>query len=128
MDALTLTAAYEILRRPLGEILPRVSASLAPLIPHVDAAELSTHCAHSPFKTIGGTEGLSVSELTPLLLAGVPGSPWQGPATIGGRERQVVAVKSDATRRGRSSCSYGRTAPPRRARPNSLWRRPCGIW
>ncbi|MFB6840849.1 LuxR C-terminal-related transcriptional regulator [Streptomyces sp. NPDC056361] len=100
MDALTLTAAYEILRQPLGEILPRVSAALAPVVPHVDAAELSTHCAHSPFKAIGGTEGLTGSELAPLLAAGVPGSPWQGVATVGGREHAVVAVTSHATRRG----------------------------
>ncbi|MFC9389395.1 helix-turn-helix transcriptional regulator [Streptomyces venezuelae] len=100
MDAPTLTTAYEIIRQPLGEILPRVSAALAPLVPHVDAAELSTHCAHSPFKALGGTELLTASELVPLLAAGVPGSPWQGVATIGGREREVVAVTSDATRRG----------------------------
>lgn len=75
MDALTLTSAYEILRQPLGEILPKVSAALAPLIPHADAAELSTHCAHSPFKSLGGTELLTGAELTPLLLAGVPGTP-----------------------------------------------------
>ncbi|MFE0650246.1 LuxR C-terminal-related transcriptional regulator [Streptomyces sp. NPDC059534] len=100
MDALTLTTVYEILRQPLGEILPKVSAALAPLVPHVDAAELSTHCAHSPFKTTGGTEGPTAAELAPLLAAGVPGSPWQGVATIGGREREVVAVSSHATRRG----------------------------
>ncbi|MFI0989305.1 hypothetical protein [Streptomyces exfoliatus] len=100
MDALTLATAYEIIRQPLGEILPKVSAALGPLVPHVDAAELSTHCAHSPFKTLGGTELLTAAELAPLLAAGVPGSPWQGTATIGGREREVVAVTSHATRRG----------------------------
>ncbi|MER5963784.1 LuxR C-terminal-related transcriptional regulator [Streptomyces sp. NPDC002057] len=100
MDALTLTTAYEIIRQPLGEILPAVSAALAPLVPHVDAAELSTHCAHSPFKTLGGTELLTAAELAPLLAAGVPGSPWQGRATLGGREREAVAVTSHATRRG----------------------------
>ncbi|MGA5063258.1 LuxR C-terminal-related transcriptional regulator [Streptomyces exfoliatus] len=100
MDALTLATAYEIIRQPLGEILPEVSAALDPLVPHVDAAELSTHCAHSPFKTLGGTELLTAAELAPLLTAGVPGSPWQGTATIGGREREVVAVTSHATRRG----------------------------
>ncbi|MFF9427712.1 LuxR C-terminal-related transcriptional regulator [Streptomyces sp. NPDC014746] len=100
MDAPTLTTAHEIIRQPLGEILPKVSAALAPLVPHVDAAELSTHCAHSPFKTLGGTELMTAAELTPLLTAGVPGAPWQGRATIGGREREVVAVTSHATRRG----------------------------
>ncbi|MFE3069327.1 LuxR C-terminal-related transcriptional regulator [Streptomyces sp. NPDC059247] len=100
MDALTLTAAYEIIRQPLGEILPEVSAALAPLIPHVDAAELSTHCAHSPFKTLGGTALLTGAELAPLLASGIPGEPWQGRSVIGGRPREVVAVTSHATRRG----------------------------
>ncbi|MFE0640189.1 LuxR C-terminal-related transcriptional regulator [Streptomyces sp. NPDC058877] len=100
MDALTLATVYEVIRQPLGEILPEVSAALAPLVPHVDAAELATHCAHSPFKTLGGTELLTASELAPLLAAGVPGTPWQGRATIGGREREVLAVTSHATRRG----------------------------
>ncbi|MFJ7989648.1 LuxR C-terminal-related transcriptional regulator [Streptomyces sp. NPDC096351] len=100
MDAHTLTTAYEIIRQPLGEILPKVSAALAPLVPHVDAAELSTHCAHSPFKALGGTELLTAAELAPLLAAGVPGQPWQGVATIGGLAREVLAVTSHATVRG----------------------------
>lgn len=66
----------------------------------MDAAELSTHCAHSPFKALGGTELLTAAELAPLLTAGVPGSPWQGTAAIGGREREVLAVTSHATVRG----------------------------
>ncbi|MEU6880137.1 LuxR C-terminal-related transcriptional regulator [Streptomyces sp. NPDC046712] len=99
MDATTLTTAYEIIRQPLGEILPRLSAALAPLIPHRTAAELSTHCAHSPFKAVGETALLTAAELTPLLSSGTPGSPWQGRATVGGAEREVVAVTSDATAR-----------------------------
>lgn len=99
MDATTLTTAYEIIRQPLGEILPRLSAALAPLVPHRTAAELSTHCAHSPFKAVGDTDLLTAAELTPLLAAGIPGSPWQGRAVIGGAEREVVAVTSDATAR-----------------------------
>ncbi|MET9377663.1 LuxR C-terminal-related transcriptional regulator [Streptomyces sp. NPDC002992] len=99
MDATTLTTAYEIIRQPLGEILPRLSAALAPLIPHRTAAELSTHCAHSPFKVVGETGLLTAAELTPLLAAGTPGEPWQGRATVGGAEREVVAVTSDATAR-----------------------------
>ncbi|MCZ0980091.1 hypothetical protein O1L60_16990 [Streptomyces diastatochromogenes] len=128
MDALTLTTAYEIIRQPLGEILPKVSAALAPLIPHADAAELSTHCAHSPFKTLGGTELMTAAELTPLLAAGVPGEPWQGSATIGGREREVVAVTSHATRRGAVLVLVREdgAAPP--TRPRSPWRRRCGTW
>ncbi|MET9434133.1 LuxR C-terminal-related transcriptional regulator [Streptomyces sp. NPDC006551] len=99
MDATTLSTAYEIIRQPLGEILPRVSAALAPLIPHRGAAELSTHCAHSPFKSVGETDALLASDLTPLLASGVPGTPWQGRAPVGGLTRDVVAVTSDATAR-----------------------------
>ncbi|GAA3394079.1 LuxR C-terminal-related transcriptional regulator [Streptomyces roseoviridis] len=96
-----LLAVHDIIRQPLGEILPRLSQTLAPLIPHLAAAELSTHCAHSPFKRTGDP-GLpfTAAELTPLLAAGIPGRPWQGRATVGGTERAVIAVRSDATPRG----------------------------
>ncbi|MEU2657567.1 LuxR C-terminal-related transcriptional regulator [Streptomyces sp. NPDC007325] len=99
MDPLTLTTAYEILSRPLDGILAQLSATLAPVVPHTGAAELSTHCAHSPFKTAGETRGLTGTELAPLLAAGVPGEPWQGTARLGGRDRAVLAVTSGATAR-----------------------------
>ncbi|MEU9117885.1 LuxR C-terminal-related transcriptional regulator [Streptomyces sp. NPDC048483] len=98
-----LTAAYEVIRRPLGEILPRLSALLADLVPHLAAAELSTHCAHSPFKTHGDPEitgRLTTADLAPLLTSGTPGRPWQGTLTLAGAERTVLAVTSDATPRG----------------------------
>ncbi|WP_308354876.1 LuxR C-terminal-related transcriptional regulator [Streptomyces sp. Je 1-79] len=99
MDAHTLNSAYEIVRQPLGQILPRLSAVLDPLIPHRAAAELATHCAHSPYKTVGDSALPTAAELTPLLTSGTPGSPWQGRAAVGGTEREVVAVTSDATAR-----------------------------
>lgn len=98
-----LTAAYEVIRQPLGEILPRLSAVLAELVPHRAAAELSTHCAHSPFKTYGDAEltgRLSTADLAPLLASGTPGRPWQGTLTLAGAERSVLAVTSHATLRG----------------------------
>ncbi|MEU7010709.1 LuxR C-terminal-related transcriptional regulator [Streptomyces sp. NPDC046332] len=99
MDAHTLNSAYEIIRQPLGQILPRLSAVLAPLIPHRAAAELATHCAHSPYKTVGESGLPTAAELTPLLASGTPGSPWQGRTAVGGQEHEVVAVTSDATAR-----------------------------
>ncbi|MFF9013672.1 LuxR C-terminal-related transcriptional regulator [Streptomyces sp. NPDC014870] len=101
MDALTLTTAYEIIRQPLGRILPRLSAALGPLIPHDAAAELATHCAHSPYKSVGepGPGLPTAAELTPLLASGIPGRPWQGRVVAGGVERAIVAVTSDATAR-----------------------------
>ncbi|WP_405412186.1 LuxR C-terminal-related transcriptional regulator [Streptomyces decoyicus] len=98
-----LTAAYEVIRQPLGEILPRLSAVLAELVPHRAAAELSTHCAHSPFKTYGDAEltgRLSTADLAPLLASGTPGRPWQGTLLLAGAERCVLAVTSHATLRG----------------------------
>ncbi|MFG2867670.1 LuxR C-terminal-related transcriptional regulator [Streptomyces sp. NPDC048338] len=95
-----LAAAYDVLRRPLGQVLPRVSAVLAPLIPHRSAAELSTHCAHSPFKSADASMLVTAADLTPLLASGTPGRPWQGTVTAGGTALPVVAVTSDATPRG----------------------------
>ncbi|MFF8373191.1 LuxR C-terminal-related transcriptional regulator [Streptomyces lydicus] len=98
-----LTAAYEVIRQPLGEILPRLSAVLAELVPHRAAAELSTHCVHSPFKTSGDPEiidRLSTADLAPLLASGVPGRPWQGTLPLAGGERPVLVVTSEATPRG----------------------------
>lgn len=98
-----LTAAFEVIRQPLGEILPRLSTVLAELVPHRAAAELSTHCAHSPFKTYGDPEitgRLSTADLAPLLASGIPGRPWQGTLTLAGAERSVLVVTSHATPRG----------------------------
>ncbi|MFH9228235.1 helix-turn-helix transcriptional regulator [Streptomyces lydicus] len=97
-----LTAAYEVIRQPLGEILPRLSAVLAELVPHRAAAELSTHCVHSPFKTYGDPEiidRLSTADMAPLLASGVPGRPWQGTLPLAGGERPVLVVTSEATPR-----------------------------
>ncbi|MFJ9848181.1 LuxR C-terminal-related transcriptional regulator [Streptomyces sp. NPDC101150] len=98
-----LTAAYEVIRQPLGEILPRLSSVLAESVPHLAAAELSTHCAHSPFKTHGAPEivdRLTTADLAPLLASGTPGRPWQGTLDLAGAERPVIAVTSHATPRG----------------------------
>ncbi|MBT2393173.1 helix-turn-helix transcriptional regulator [Streptomyces sp. ISL-1] len=101
--ASALAAAHEVIRQPLGQILPRLSATLDRLIPHLAAAELSTHCAHSPFKTYG--EGslagrITTADLHPLVASVPAGQPWQGTARIGGDEHPVLAVASDATPRG----------------------------
>ncbi|NBM20350.1 LuxR C-terminal-related transcriptional regulator [Streptomyces sp. GC420] len=94
-----LTAAVEVVRAPLGEILPRLSATLAETVPHRAAAELSGSCPHSPFKA-HGLRGITSGELAALTGAARPGRPWQGPATVAGNEVPVLAVASDATERG----------------------------
>ncbi|GGT38173.1 helix-turn-helix transcriptional regulator [Streptomyces purpureus] len=98
-----LTAGYDIIRQPLGQILPRLSLTLAELIPHEAAAELSTHCAFSPFKAYGEaelTDRISTAELDPLFTATAAGQPWQGRAQIAGAERSVITFMTDATPRG----------------------------
>lgn len=98
-----LAAAYDVVRQPLGQILPRLSRALGGVVPHVAAAELSTHCAHSPFKTAGDSAQagrITVAELHPLAASVTAGEPWQGTVRIGGAEHPVLAVTSDATPRG----------------------------
>ncbi|MEU9013852.1 LuxR C-terminal-related transcriptional regulator [Streptomyces sp. NPDC048479] len=99
-----LAAAYEVIRQPLGQILPRLSAILGTIVPHLAAAELSTNCAHSPFKTYGDSGSpagrITAAELHPLVASVPAGQPWQGTAGIGGAEHPVLVVASDATPRG----------------------------
>jgi DNA-binding CsgD family transcriptional regulator len=98
-----LAAAHEVIRQPLGQILPRLSATLQKLVPHRAAAELSTNCAHSPFKAYGDQAlagRITLAELHPLAATVSAGRPWQGTAQFGGTEHPVLAVASDATARG----------------------------
>lgn len=101
--AQTLSAVHEVLRQPLGEILPCLSRVLRDLVPHGAAAELATHCAHSPVKTTGDaalTAGVTGAALRALLDSVRPGEPWVGVVALGGVRRPVLAVASDATPRG----------------------------
>ncbi|WP_329464536.1 LuxR C-terminal-related transcriptional regulator [Streptomyces sp. NBC_01431] len=96
-----LSLAAELVRAPMERLLPLLSDAVAPLVPHTLAAELSPYCAHSPFKAHGRTEAapagrVTVPELRTIAAAVVPGRPWAGTAVIGGEERAVVAVVSEA--------------------------------
>ncbi|MFD7019675.1 LuxR C-terminal-related transcriptional regulator [Streptomyces sp. NPDC059928] len=95
-----LSLAAELVRAPMERLLPLLSDAVAPLVPHTLAAELSPYCAHSPFKAHGRTEAaakrITVTELRTIAAAVVPGRPWAGTAVIGGEERAVVAVVSEA--------------------------------
>ncbi len=94
-----LARAAELVRGPMNEILPTLSEALAPLVAHTVAAELSGQCAHSPFK-VHGEDGtarrVTVADLQELGPRVTPGHPWQGTALVGGEERAVVAVASEA--------------------------------
>ncbi|WP_309505903.1 LuxR C-terminal-related transcriptional regulator [Streptomyces pyxinae] len=101
--AAAIAAARRVIGRPLGRVLPALSETLAAAVPHLAAAELSTHCSYAPFKTCGPeeiTDRLTQADLAPLLASGVAGRPWQGTLSLAGAERPVLAVHSDATPRG----------------------------
>ncbi|WP_202519793.1 response regulator transcription factor [Streptomyces sp. SID1034] len=100
--AFALARAAELVRGPLNEILPTLSAALAPLVAHTVVAELSGQCAHSPFKVhlphgdAGTAPRIGVADLQALGPRVTPGHPWQGTAVLGGEERAVVALTSEA--------------------------------
>lgn len=76
--AFALARAAELVSGPLDEILPALSEAIAPLVPHTVAAELSGHCAHSPFKVHSDTGAARIAvadlqELGPLVTPGLPG-------------------------------------------------------
>ncbi|MEU9098921.1 LuxR C-terminal-related transcriptional regulator [Streptomyces sp. NPDC048361] len=96
--ALALARAAELVCGPMNEILPTLSAAIAPLLSHTVAAELSGHCSHSPFKVHGeaAARGITAADLQALGALVTPGHVWQGAAVLGGTERDVVAAASEA--------------------------------
>ncbi|MFG2629611.1 hypothetical protein [Streptomyces sp. NPDC048473] len=81
-----LNAAAELLASPPDLLLPRLSRTLGDTVPHLAAAELSTHCAHSPFKTTGDPEvpgRMSAAEMDRLVATVAPGHPLVGPSSAG---------------------------------------------
>ncbi|GAA3371010.1 hypothetical protein GCM10017744_097030 [Streptomyces antimycoticus] len=83
-----LTAAVDVIRAPLGEILPRLSDALSEAIPHRALAELSGNCPHSPFKTHGHPPGDPGSAITTVEMAALaPSARAEGSrqAVLGGR-------------------------------------------
>ncbi|MGW7751091.1 hypothetical protein ACWGK6_05880 [Streptomyces violaceusniger] len=103
-----LTAAVDVIRAPLGEILPRLSDALSETIPHRALAELSGNCPHSPFKTHGHPPGDPASAITTVEMAALSPAARaegsrQGPARMAGAEVPVLALHSDATARARCS-------------------------
>ncbi|RKT11522.1 regulatory LuxR family protein [Streptomyces sp. 1114.5] len=98
-DALAL--AVEVLRTPRPDLLPRLSRTLATLVPHVAIAQLSGVCTFSPTHSHGlpelvdGISGLELSRLAAHATATTAtGRPWQGEADLAGRTRPVVVVSA----------------------------------
>lgn len=105
LAVMDLRAAVEVIRAPLIETLPRLSAALGRAIPHRGLAELSANCAYAPFKVHGESPGAPGSAITTAEVAAlrplVPaGGTWQGRARMAGVEVPVLALDSDTTDQG----------------------------
>ncbi|MFC9690097.1 LuxR C-terminal-related transcriptional regulator [Kribbella sp. NPDC056951] len=98
-----LTVAAQILDGPPEEMLHRLSASLADVIPHRAIAQLASQCATTPVYTYGEpslARAITGAELAGLLGTVTAGRPWHGVLTIAGEEHHALAVASDRAPRG----------------------------
>ncbi|NED12605.1 response regulator transcription factor [Streptomyces sp. SID9124] len=89
------SALADVQRAPLGDVLRRLSALVAPLVPHTAAAQLTSFCGHSPLKTYGtddATEAVTSTDLGSLAPQVPVGAPWRGTALLGGAHRTLTAV------------------------------------
>ncbi|GAA0314361.1 response regulator transcription factor [Streptomyces turgidiscabies] len=94
-----LVTAFEVIRAPLSEALPRLSASLAGPIPHRGLADLSANCPYAPFQVHGDSPGGAGSSITTAEVAAlrplVPtGGSWQGRARLAGTEASLLVLAS----------------------------------
>ncbi|MEU1795537.1 helix-turn-helix transcriptional regulator [Streptomyces californicus] len=93
------SALADVQRAPLGDVLRRLSALVAPLVPHTAAVQLTGFCGHSPLKTHGGgdtAEAVTGADLDSLAPQVPVGAPWRGTAHLGGADRTVTAVAAAA--------------------------------
>lgn len=105
LTVMDLMAVADVIRAPLSETLPRLSAALAGEIPHRALADLSGNCAYTPFKTHGEPPGAPGSAITTTDVAALrallpPKGSWQGRANMAGTEVPVLALASDITEQG----------------------------
>jgi DNA-binding NarL/FixJ family response regulator len=91
-------AALELVRGVLaapGEDPEPLSLALADLVPHRAMAIMAGSCTRSPMIVAGEpglAERVTSADLAHLATTVVVGEPWQGRATVAGRERPVVAA------------------------------------
>ncbi|MYT28908.1 MULTISPECIES: helix-turn-helix transcriptional regulator [unclassified Streptomyces] len=93
----TLAVATELMRAPLKEILSRMSAALADLVPHEALVMLTGDCPKSAnwgHGDAGLTAEVTTAELATLATHVGVGRPWWGRAALAGSARPVLAVAS----------------------------------
>lgn len=103
LTADVLAAAAQIIDGPTDELLIRLSAATAELIPHRAVAQLASQCASTPVTTHGDpalANAITGADLAGLLGVVTAGHPWQGVVPIAGSTHPVLAVASDRAPRG----------------------------
>jgi DNA-binding CsgD family transcriptional regulator len=103
MQADVLTPVVQVIDGPPSELLERLSAATAELIPHRAVAQLASQCASTPVTAHGEpalAEAITGGDLAALLGTVTAGQPWQGVVPIAGSDHPVLAVSSDRAPRG----------------------------
>ena len=80
-DAQVLAAAAQVIDGPAEELLSRLSAATADLIPHRAVAQLASQCASTPVTAHGDpalAAAITGADLAALLGTVTAGHPWQG--------------------------------------------------
>ncbi|MFG1818353.1 LuxR C-terminal-related transcriptional regulator [Kribbella sp. NPDC049174] len=98
-----LASVAQIIDGPASELLERLSAATAELIPHRAVAQLASQCASTPVTAHGEpalAEAITGADLAALLGTVTAGQPWQGVVPIAGSDHPVLAVSSDRAPRG----------------------------
>ncbi|MET9271169.1 LuxR C-terminal-related transcriptional regulator [Kribbella sp. NPDC003557] len=102
-DAELLASAAQIVDGPPDELLLRLSAATADLVPHRAVAQLASQCASTPVTAHGEPElasAITGADLAALLGTVTAGHPWQGVVSIAGSTHPVLAIASDRAPRG----------------------------
>lgn len=98
-----LAAAAQIIDGPTADLLVRLSAATADLVPHRAVAQLASQCASTPVATYGEptvAKAITGADLAGLLGTVTAGQPWQGVIPIAGSNHPVLAIASDRAPRG----------------------------
>ncbi|WP_329430723.1 LuxR C-terminal-related transcriptional regulator [Streptosporangium sp. NBC_01495] len=109
-----LAAALRVVRAPLDDVLPELSAVLSALVPHEGLVLFTGDCLLMSPLLVHGIDGVSADEVSRLVPLVAVDRPWFGPFTLAGVERPVlaVAVKPPKTTGGLLAVVTTGTGPP----------------
>ncbi|MEU4191439.1 LuxR C-terminal-related transcriptional regulator [Kribbella sp. NPDC026611] len=103
MEAELLASAVQVIDGPPEELLVRLSAATAELVPHRAVAQLASQCASTPVTAHGDpalASAVTGADLAALLATVTAGHAWQGETSIAGSTHPVLAIASDRAPRG----------------------------